>query len=957
MNNNNLDLSLYVLDPTKSVAAVINEINKKTNGELLLTDPTNAFVNLLETTAVLTSAAINENNINARTIFPVLSTNTNEIYKHISDADIVGISSIPSSINIVFALKKIDVEHYSVKHEGYRKTTIPVNTEININDISFTLLNSIDIFMYDSGEINIEQSTSETGLGIDYLYILDNTIESDKDSVEWILFQTIVKQVKREKFQESVISSKKFTYTVDVLDKFFFTEVYAINNDNTRVKLVVEYNDTVFDLNTPSIYVKFLDNKVVYELPMIYQMEDKVNSRLEIILYTTKGNLNIPVEILTANQFNIILGDTLTAEASVMKNINKYVLSRGMLSYGTNGKSMEEIKKTVIDNTIGKISTAISFNEKEEEAYREGFQLSLQRDTVTKRTLIAAKNLPAPTVENINTRADLYMDTISFVLDNISDKTKILTIDDNIIIKSKNLFKFNNGIFDIVNDTEVFNISTMTKKDLVTYLNTNKILYNPFYYVIEKDYDVINSRVYDLDNPYLTELKVVAKNQEISPRCNIVAMSINIANNGYKVTLQVSGNEAFLASRPGFLYCQLSMKLSNSTEIIYFTEKIKVASDGKVLYFEFSIKSNFYIDSENGIYITSGNSSLTTKIVNIEDYMDIILYTLDPVVVNPNVNKPYNNLVMIDDATYLNVLTLESVKYKFGQELPYLWNDVKNFYTNKKFKRYTYDSHAKYSEDVYEFNEETQSILFYIRDSITNKIIDVEYRLKYKKGSVILDDYDNPIYAHRIGDYVLDVNGNMILDGVAGVVRACDILLVDYKFLVANNNYPSYVKEYTNTVVTWLNHGITLLNKEVLEETEVLLKPFKKMGNVKTISNNLITSHSAIVSPIVTLYIKGNANISISTLKGYKDTIGAIMHKHLETREFSLISIREEISTTLGSTIVGVKLENITSDNKEFIKVDSNDKNVFTLNKALFIDDNNNLDLIYDIELKIEKNI
>lgn len=68
----------------------------------------------------------------------------------------------------------------------------------------------------------------------------------------------------------------------------------------------------------------------------------------------------------------------------------------------------------------------------------------------------------------------------------------------------------------------------------------------------------------------------------------------------------------------------------------------------------------------------------------------------------------------------------------------------------------------------------------------------------------------------------------MILDGVAGVVRACDILLVDYKFLVANNNYPSYVKEYTNTVVTWLNHGITLLNKEVLEETEVLLKPFKR---------------------------------------------------------------------------------------------------------------------------------
>ena len=951
------NLNLYVLDPSKVVSGVIREINKQSNGALELTDPTNAFINLVEISATLTAAAINEHNVNTRTMFPILSTETDELYKHVSDADIIGVSSIPSSINIVFAIKKIDIEHYAIAYDGYKKTSIPVNTEISINGIAFTLLNNIDIFMYNSGEINIEQSTSETGLGIDYLYILDSTIESDKDSVEWVMFQTILKQVKREKFTESVISSKKFIYEVDTVDRFFFTEVYAVNNDNTRIKLLVEYNDTVFNLNTPSVYVKFLENKIVYELPMIYQTENKINSRLEIILYTTKGNLNIPVEILNSNQFNITLGDTLNSESSVMKNINKYVLSRGMLSTGTNGKSIQEIRNTVIDNTIGKINTAITFKEKEEEAYREGFTLSIQRDTVTKRTLIAAKNLPAPTVANINTRADLYMDTISFTLDNISDKSKVVVVNDNIIIKSKNLFKFNNGVFEVINDNEAFAISTMTKKQLVAYLNTNKILYNPFYYVIEKDYDIINSRVYDLDNPYLSELKIVAKNQDVSPRCNIVAMSTNITNDGYKITLQVSGNESFTSLRTGFLYCQLSMKLSNSTELIYFTEKIKVASNGDVLYFEFSIKSNFFIDTDGGIHITSGTSTLTTKIVNIEDYMEIALYTLEPTVVSTSSSKPYHNLIMIEDKTYLNVLTLESVKYKFGQELPYLWNDVKNFYTNKKFKRYTYDSYAKYAENIYEYNEETQGIFFYIRDSVTNEIIDIEHRLKYKKGSVILDDYDNPVYAHKIGDYVLDVNGNMILDGTAGVVRAIDLLLVDYKFLVANNNYPAYVKEYTNTVITWLNHGITLLNKEVLEQTEVLLKPVKKMGSVKTISNNLLTTHNATVSPIVTLYIKGVANISISTLKQYKDIIGAIIHKYLETREFSLISIREEIVKTLGSTVVGVKLENITIDNKEFIKVDSNDKNVFTLNKSLFIDDNNNLDLIYDIDLKIENNI
>lgn len=952
-----MQLSHFVLDPSKAVSAVLDEINKQSNGTLILTDPTNPFTNLLETSASLTAAAINENDINTRTTFPIASTQSDDLYKHISDADIIGISAIPSSINIVFYIKKIDVQHFAVAGDGYKKCSIPVNTEISINNTAFTLLNKIDIFIYDSGEASVEQSTSETGLGIDYLYILDNVVETDKDSVEWIVFQTIVKQVKREKFQETVIASKKFVYEVPTKDNFFFTEVYAINNDNARIKLVTEYNDTIFNLDTPSIYVKFLENKIVYELPMIYQMKNLINSRIEIILYTTKGNLNIPVEILSGNQFGISLGDTLTSESSVMKNINKFVLSRGMLSYGTNGKSIDEIRNSVINNTIGKIDTAITFKVKEEEAYREGFNISLQRDTVTKRTLVANKNLPVSTVANINTKADLYMDTINFKLDNIADKSKIVTLNDTVIIKSKNLFKFNNGIFEILNDNDVFNISKMTKKELANYLNNNNILYNPFYYIIEKDYDVINSRVYDLDNPYLSELKIVEKNQDIIPRCNIIAMSISISLTGYKITLQVSGNEAFLAARASFNYCQLAIKLNNSSEYIYFTEQIKVANDGAVLYYEFNIGSNFFIDADKGLYITSGTSTLTTKIVNIEDKIDIALYSLDPTITRNTIAPVFGDSIMIEDKTYLNVLTLESVKYKFGQELPYLWSDVKNFYTNKKFKKHTYDSYAKYAENVYEYNEETQSILFYVRDPGTQEIIDVEYRLKHKKGTIILDEYNNPIFAHKTGDYVLDVNGNMILDGIAGVVRAADLLMIEYKFLIANVNYPLYVKEYTNTIITWLNHGITLLNKDVLEQTDILLKPVKKMGSVKTISNNLITSYSSVVYPVVTLYIKGNITLSIATIKNYKDIIGGIIHGYLENREFSLSDIRNSISKALGASIVGVKVENITSDNKEIVKVDSSDKNVFTLSKSLFIDDNNNLDLIYNIDLKIENNI
>lgn len=950
-----INLEEFVLDPSKSIAAIIKGINNNSGGTLELSDPTNPFINLIEIASTLTAVAINENDINMRSIFPVIGSTTDDLYKHISDADIIGISSIPSTINIVFGIKKIDIEHSSIQYDGYKKCSIPTNTVINISGTDFTLLNRIDIFMYDSGEISIEQEVSETGLGIDYLYILDNSIDSDKDSIDWVVFQTIAKQVKREVFKESIISSKKFVYEAKTDDKFFFTEVYSINKNNVRTKLSIIYNDTIFDDKTPSIYVKFLDGKVVYELPMIYQANEMIDNVLEIILFTTKGYLNLPVEVLTSEQFSIILGDTLDMESAAMKNINKYAVSRGMLTNGTNGKSIDEIRSSVINNTIGKIDLAITIKEKEENAIRDGFNLSLVKDTVTKRTFIATKSLPEPTVANINVKADIFLDTISFILNDISNNSNIMTSNDNVIIKSKNLFKYNNGIYEILSDVDVNNIKLMTKKDLISYLNSNKILYNPFYYIIEKNYNIINSRVYDLDNPYLSELKIVGKNNYINPRANIIAMNATLINDGYRILFQVSGNDNFDALRAPFIYCQLKIKLNNAIENVIFTAQMQ--KSGSVNYFEFILKSNFYIDSNNGISITSGVSSLTTKSINISDSIDIVLYTIDPLVQKDIAHSTYDDLVSLDNKDNLNVLTVESVKYTLGQELNYLWNDVKNFYTNKKFKTYDTDQVARYSENVYEYNPETQSIYFYVLDSVTNEVIDLETRLLHSKGDIIYDDYGNTIYSHRAGDYIKDPDGNLVLDGIAGVVRAVDLLMIDYKFYVANNNYPNYVKEYTNTIIGWLDNSITSLNKDSLERTTIYYRPSKSLGTVKTISNGLITNFESTVVPNIVLYIRSSIDLTAANIKDYKDIIGKILHKNLELREFSLSNIKNEIMSTLGENIIGVKIDGITLDNREIIKIDSTESNVFTLSKVLYLDNNNLLDMSYNINLTIERNI
>lgn len=246
------------------------------------------------------------------------------------------------------------------------------------------------------------------------------------------------------------------------------------------------------------------------------------------------------------------------------------------------------------------------------------------------------------------------------------------------------------------------------------------------------------------------------------------------------------------------------------------------------------------------------------------------------------------------------------------------------------------------------------SIFWPERDLLDN-IIDYQTRILHNKGDIIEDENGEKVYAFRIGDYVLDENGNMILDGTSGVVRAIDILMVDYKFKVAGKDYPSYTNEYTNTIVTWINNAITTLNKSALDQTLIQFKSDKNIGTVKLLSNGIQSVHNSIITPDVVLYLSSSIAITASMTKLFKDTIGKILHKYIETRSFTISQIRNDIISELGDNILGVKISKITNDDREIITVAEN-SNVFTLSKTLFIDNNNNTDLSYNINLTIESN-
>ena len=946
------ELNQYILDPSKSISFVLDRMSEDSNNKLSFQDPTHPAINILEASAFMASACLNKINTSLRDVFPILANSNENLYKHISDADIIGVSSSPSTISVVFYIKKIDIEQLGVKYNGFRKCAIPLYTNIKVDNIDFTLLNRINIFLFDNGKIDIEQELSPGGLGIDSIFRLESLITVEEEA-EWVVFETLVKQVKRSVIEESIISGKKFEKSIPISDgeRFHFTEVYAINSDDSRIKLETVYNDQVFNKNTPSVFVKFLDGELVYDLPMIYQAEGILNSKLEIILYTTKGEMSLPTEILENNKFEIKLGETTDLEASSIENINKFCVSRGMATYGNNGKDMTEIKSSVIFNTIGKISTPITTAEFKDAASREGFFLEIVRDTVTTRNFVVNRALPEPTMSSVKTKADILNNQVSIQLDEASNYKNISISNNDIVLKANSLFKYKNGIVSMLTNLEVFNLEKMPKKNLITYLNENEIFYNPFTYIIEKDAKIIKSRVYNLNNPKLINLKVSAKNNYVSVKVNIVAMDVLQTKDGYTVRFKVSGNDDFNNLRPAFVKAQLKIPLNNAMEYVYFTESLFIdGADNK--YFIFNISSDLMIDSDNGMNILNGNSLITTKTIGISGKMFIDIYSIDNQIVKDINHSSMDDKIMIEDKEFLNVLTLEELDYTFGQELKYIWNNVINFYTNRKFKKHTEDSFARYQNDVYEYCEETESIFWPVRD-LGGNITRYEERILNKKGDIIEDIDGNKVYAFKKGDYVTDENGNLILDGTSGIVRAVDVLMIDYKFKVAGKDYPNYAKEFTNTIVTWINNAITTLNKSSLDQTLIQFKSNKNVGTVKLISNGLTSIHNSIVVPNVVLYLNSSLAITADIVKMFKDTIGKILHKYIESRSFTISDIRNSIVAELGSNVLGVKISKITNDDREIVTVAEN-SNVFTLSKELFVDNDNNIDMTYNIDLVIE---
>ncbi len=953
MSELKIDLEEIRFNPVKIQRNVLDAIEINAEANITLTDPTNPFLMLMEANISLTNDALNENVVNLRRTYPSLATKATDLYHHISDIEAINMYAVPSKavMLITVNLKQLIESGYEVDNKIL--ATIPEFTYITVDNTKFTILNNIRItYFKDSKKINIEQLTSTNDIAIKDIGVLKNIITVDENNNSWVQFETLVRQTERHVIEDSIISGMGFKKEVILDDQYYTTNVFVKNqmSNNVWKKINVSHSDIVFDPNIPTIHIKVLDDRVIYSVPEIYLLNNTITGSIKLEIYTSKGKLTLNLHKIPVNEYILTLGNTTDDESTaVMENIITIPSSRNILDGGRDQRTMEELRTTIIENTTGQNTLPITQNEIEEISSYDGFNVTRVLDVVTDRYFIATKSIPEPLDKKVKSKMDVFLNKIHIISDEYSNNDFIKPLSRNrLVMRSGTTFINENNVVKPLSNTEYKTLKNLTSLELVKTLSENKYFVTPFYYITDIISGSVKSRIFDFDSPKLSNLTILSKNtNEVS--ANVEQYTTYTNSKGFVLVFTVVGNSKYEEINTSNIKAQLSIKLPNSVNDTQFYATM----DPVTKYLKFEIATDFFVDEVDHITILNGNSELKDLTMDLISNISLIIYTNDPNIVKTSYSV--TNDIVYDKDINIMALSKETLELNLGKEFKYLWNNVSTDYTERKYSTYKDNVPMTYVEDIYDVHEDG-SIFTPVDTDDDGECDDIEYNILHHKGDLMYDDEGNQLYKHSKGDVKHDDRGNPVIDGYSGIIRYLDILMLEYEYtLTLTVSYTDYKENVLKLLRLYIDKNMSDLNERMLDNTAIFYSPSRTNANSEInvgLNKFLISS---VVRPKVVLYILKSSPILNDKISYLRSIIGMIIHKHLDTNNINLNTIKDDIIFTFGDGVKGVKILGLDGELElEIFKVNFGSSKL-SMAKKISYDVSNNIMIEYDIDIEIHQ--
>lgn len=932
MINTNFKLAIDSLqaDPMACASLCLRVLEESSGGAVRIIDPSNSFAFMLETAVVLYTNSLDRQTASLAKQYSSNARNWDDLMRHMSDKDYEGIFSTPGQAPIMFFLDKEEIMNKAIPvndGSGDRKLTISRNSQIISSGVKLTLLYPIDIVVTNFGTITVKYDVLNKNplQNIPDLVIPTELRKSNRST--YLYFEIPINQIEISSVTSSITATQGLKRTVRFSDKFYYLRAFMRNdNDTSWTEIIVKHNPMVLnnDLVTLVVKVDQTNQTVMVEIPQVYKNLNMIKDNLRIDVYTTQGEISVPLFNIDDSFFKASWQDHETIYpnkfSAPMSTFNNFkIASDGYATGGTNGLNFSQVKTKVITRSTVTEGKPISNNQINKQLRDNGFSLTTTLDNLTDREFLASKELTLPTsveTTSIGSLTTTHATTVDALLKN---KYSTRNNGNQITTLPSTLFELVDGKLTLVSDDEMHSLvlQTTTNVDaVVNVINTRKFFYCPYFMVHKFEDDQYTVKPYRLDKPKILTKSIENENNLLGFNSNIVSYLIQVDKDysGYSILIQINPSDTLRELPIDDLKLQMRIADENDRYFYWFNGELVTPIDLKTgkptegLYiYKFSLPTDWAITENEEILI--GDFKIPFKLTGNADIFTVI--RKEGLGVNYRTEMDNRiNARLFDDWTISNssdyyTLIQERVNIELGRHLKYLWRRYRPVLEETKYEVHQKDVLATYEKTEYALDPWKNPDFEIVDDQLVYKIL-------HYKGEPVLDENGLQRILHHAGDVVLDKNGNpKPINGLYGVMRHYDLVLLDGKYYFTNHvKTIDYRESVKDEIDSWLD-SIKTINGELLERTTLFVHPKITEGNVRMLLDGGVEAYMPSAQSLSVVYtvderVNNNTEVTDDIKRSTVEIIQRRLSKH---STISLSDINKDLKDAMGDWVIGVTID------------------------------------------------
>lgn len=950
------DVTNYVTSPHRMTRRVIDALTAVRNGKVQFVDASNAAVQAIEASVVMTALAIQETEAATRKLYPAAATAMSDLYLHMADTDYVNAFALPSTARFTLLIEENQLLNALVEDPatGIASVVIPRNSVFKAAGVPFSIQYPIVIRKMQHGDLRaVYDATIVTPLQTLTTNVVDLVRVVGPNQVNFIQLTFDTHQFEITSVMNDVNSTGGFTTKVAFSDQFYYCRVFRQNLAGDWVEMAVTYTQEVYDASNPTAFLSVTNNVLTCTIPVVYTTNGLVSGKIRIDVYHTRGKVAMYMSNYAIGDFEaeftyIDARDGTPQVAAFQGLTNLYAYSTDVTTGGRDALGFEELKARVIASSIGPRKIPITPSQIQNVILDDGYTVIKNVDTVTNRIYLATKALPSPQ-DVVEANANAYTPAAASITTLVSSMAQdaiaygVSTHASGLTITPTAVMRTANGKTALLTASQYTALTTLSSTDKVKALNEGDYAYTPFYYVLDNTEDEFTVRPYFLDLPAKNYRTFVQENASTGMQVSISEThGITKTATGYQVFVKTTSNEAYQALPDSQVFCQLSF-ISRGARAYMTGRQLPRENDRGERTFVFDIATNYDVDAEHKLTLTSFSqpaSSLKPR-CSLTDTFDVFFGVSSPMPTTYAVSAIDSKLGTYQLPSGAVGVTHEQLNVTLGAYLETLWNRYRSFTSTIPYRTYATDVPAVYDKDIYKVDPLTNNPFEVINGELV-------FTKLHSKGDVKKDSQGNTIYAHRAGDPVLDEDGKPVISTDAGsqMLRSVDLFTIDGIYAFANDAittaYMSYVEQ---ALYTWLTRGLADLNEQVLENTHVYFYPQVSKGSIDVLlNNNVQTTIAADQSLTLTLYLSPDKfnntalknALSISSI----NSIGAYFATNTIVSKTGIV---KALANVYGDDVVDFNVSGLANQSGDVVITVLDNSARLSIGKALYIQANNQL--------------